>query len=413
MQNSAVVKVGLVAELEKRCPHEGSAFWVDERHFAVLDAEKSQRLDAENFADLTMLDGFADALQSRKSTAVSWHRLREGWAMQMRQLTSTTGIRQLAQRMDQILQEEVGREQDLTWLAERLATESLVPAIIGGLSPMAHRCVVTEVHTKLRYVLSDVDVIDHEFRHQAKMICFQLAAGLVIRRELKGRAAGRRPRQVDLTDPLVDMLPDLGIGRAVDAVASLLTAITGSPGTATACLLYELQRQHAWRARLEEELAAVPVDELYQSPMRAAPLTGRFVKEALRMWSSPPVVSRPVRKPMDHDGLSLKEGQIYLLSPFFLHRNKDSWPDADVFDPDRWLPDHPRSPCPHAAFVPFGWAPKSCVGASLGLAQLVVVAHLFCTRFNFTLAKPDEVKMALASVCRPVGFYGTVGQRQP
>src|SRR6185369_12016031 len=143
-----------------------------------------------------------------------------------------------------------------------------------------------------------------------------------------------RPRRLDLTDPVVDLLPELGMDRAVDSVTAILTAIAGPPGSAAACLIYELTRRPDWAARMTAELAPLAPGEL-ASP-RIAPVTYRFVKEVLRVWSPPLFLSRPVRTDMDLGHECLKTGQRYLVSPYLIHHDPHQWKDPETFDPDRW-----------------------------------------------------------------------------
>ena len=412
MSDSAVTESEAMQTFRHRRREEGGIFWARENFLAVFDAQTAQRFEATNFADLTMLDGFADVVRGKQSEAFDWGQLRSGWSGQLRHLSNAEGLQQLAQRMDRLLVAETGKHQDLVWLAERVSVESLVPSIISGLKPAAHRRVVKEVLSKVAWVLSDIDSHRAPPWHKSKMFALQVIAGIEVRRELKGRASGKRPRHRDLVDPVVEMIPTLGIDRAVDAVTALLTAITGSPGAAAACLLYELNRQHAWRSRLEAELAAVPLEKLCESPMRMAPLTGRFIKETLRIWSSPPIVVRTVRTDIQHEGGCLKAGQHYVLSSFLVHHNEKDWSDPDTFDPDRWLSEARREQCPHGSYVPFGWAPKACIGANLGMAQLVILAHLLCTRYRIDVSQPERARIAVASVVRPADFNGTVSRRE-
>ena len=410
MQDSKVVEVGAVQEFRRRCQAEGQVFWARDDVLAVLDAQTAQRVEATNYADLTMLDGFADVLRQRTSEPVTWDRLRTAWLAQMRNLTSAPRLRRLAQLMEQLLDAQAGRHQDLVWLAERAVVEPLVPAIIAGLKPRAHKRVVREVMSKVAWVLADVDLHRIGRWNSLRMNAYQLTAGWEVRRELKGRVNGRRPRQQDLTDPVVDMVPELGLDRAVDSVTALLTAITGSPGAAATCLFFEWSRQQAWRARLEAELNGMALDALCESPVRLAPMTTRFVKEILRIYSSPPVVSRTARTDISQGQACLKTGQHYLLSSFFVHHDANSWADPDVFNPDRWLADG-RQPCPHGSYVPFGWAPKACIGANLGMAQLIILTHLLCTRYRLEVTDPEQAKVCFASVVRPVNFMGSVSRR--
>ncbi|HEU4615417.1 MAG TPA: cytochrome P450 [Kofleriaceae bacterium] len=398
--------------LRARRHEEGPIFRVGENACAVLDAEAVQRVEAANFADLTMRDGFADAVRGRRSEEISWAQLRSAWSRQMRHLTAPGSLKGLAQRMTGVLDAEVGRRQDLVWLAERAVVEPLVPMIVGGLDERAQRRLVREVHSKVGWVLSDVDAHRAPRGHRMRMFFHQLVAGFEVRRELRARARGKRARQQDLADPVVEMLDKLGIGRAVDAVTALLTAITGSPGAAGACLLFELSRRPEWQERLEAEFNTIPLEELYRSPTRSAPATTAFVKELLRIWSSPPLVTRAVRTDIRDECVSMKRGEIYLLSSYLIHHDPDTWTDAEAFRPERWLggDDGPR--CPHGPYAPFGWAPKSCIGANLGMAQLVLFAHLFCTRYRMQTESPGRAQMAVASVVRPKDFRGTLVRRE-
>ncbi|HVR10172.1 MAG TPA: cytochrome P450, partial [Thermoanaerobaculia bacterium] len=246
-----------------------------------------------------------------------------------------------------------------------------------------------------------------------RAIFIQVAGGLVVRRELRGRRAGRRPRQLDLADPIVDLLPVLGMDRAVDAVTAVLTAIAGPPGASAACLIYELSRRPDWAARLAAELGPVAPAELYNAPTRLAPVTHRFVKETLRMWSPPLLLSRAARTAIDLDAAHLEAGQRYFLSAHLIHHDPRHWPDPDTFDPDRWLPGSDRGGCPASSYVPFGWSPRTCIGASLGTAQLIVLCHLLCTRYRIEVSDPAAVRMALVAVPLPLHFQGTITRQPP
>jgi cytochrome P450 len=61
--------------------------------------------------------------------------------------------------------------------------------------------------------------------------------------------------------------------------------------------------------------------------------------------------------------------------------------------------------------VPFGWAPKSCIGANLGMAQLILLAHLVCTRYRLEVTQPERARMAVASLVRPIDFRGALPAR--
>jgi len=225
------------------------------------------------------------------------------------------------------------------------------------------------------------------------------------------RASGRRRREPDLADPFVDLLPELGMDRALDVVTAVLTAIGGPPGTAAASLLYEFVRHPEWQQRLSEELCAVDPAQFRAAPTHVAPVTHRFVKEVLRMWSPPLLLVRRSKFAFDLGATRLEPGQWYLLSPHMIHRDERIWKQPDVFDPDRFLPGAPHGPADRTCYVPFGWAPKKCIGANLGTVQLMALCHLLCTRYRLDVERPQDITMALRFAPVPENFRGRLALR--
>jgi cytochrome P450 len=122
-------------------------------------------------------------------------------------------------------------------------------------------------------------------------------------------------------------------------------------------------------------------------------------------------MTRPVRTGISLEQARLEVGQRYLLSTYLIHHDPRHWKDPDIFDPDRWLPEATNGPCSHASYVPFGWAPKACIGAGLGTTQLMLLCHLMSTRYHIQLSDPETIRMALAAVPLPLNFRGTITRR--
>lgn len=397
----------VLRELRARSYADGGVFWVSDDELAVFEPEMAQRINAANFEDLILPDRLADLLRGRSSKPFYWKQVRAAWQEPMRRLSDAAGLERLAGRMSTLLDERLGRPLDLVWAAQEVTARSLIPVVVDGLGPAATARVVRDQALKIGHLLVTGSA-DETLREKVASFWIQVSAGWDVRRELRGRAAGRRPRRSDLTDPMVDLLPELGMDRAVDAVTGVLTAIAGPPGAAAACMLYELTRRPDWAGRLAAELAPIPLADLYAAPTRVAPATHRFIKETLRMWPPTPLVNRTVRTEINHDRACLKPGQGYLLSPDVLHHDPRLWKDPDTFDPDRWLRDDEGCPVSGGArYVPFGWAPRGCIGAGLGTAQLILLCHLLSTRYRVELSDPEAVRIALVSVPLPRNFRGT------
>ena len=402
------LELDFVRDMRTRTAAEGGIFWNGDGVLSVFEAEAAKKINALNFSDFTLPDKLADLLRGRAGEPVSWKQVRVAWIAQLRHLANAEGVGQLAVRMEGLLDERLGRPLDLVWLAQEVCTRSLLPVVVAGLSAADTARIIRDQTLKLKRLLTFEAVRENLWR-EIRSTLIQVSAGAVVRRELRGRATGRRPRRLDLTDPVVDMLPELGLDRAVDAVTAVLTAIAGPPGSAAAALLYELTRRPDWAARMAAELAPIAPGELCNP--RVAPVTHRFVKESLRAWSPPLFLARPVRRDIDLDGVCLKTGQRYLVSPYLIHHDPHNWKDPETFDPDRWLPEADQRPCPAASYVPFGWSPTTCIGANLGISQLMLLCQLLCTRYQIQVAEPEKVHMALAAVPLPMGFQGIVTRR--
>ncbi|HEY3732886.1 MAG TPA: cytochrome P450 [Streptosporangiaceae bacterium] len=402
----------ILRNLRDRSAAEGGVFWLNDFQLMVADADTARRVHADNFADLTLPDRLADQIRRRHSTPVSWKQVRTAWLPPLRALTGPGPVRELAGRMTKILDYRAGEPVSLVWLAHEVMFRSLVPIVIDGLPARDRAWLTRDAIAKLARLMNSGTGQDQTRMQQWRSIAAQVHVGLAVRQEIRGRATGRRPARADLTQPIAaELLPVLGADRAMDAVTTVLTAIAGPPGAAASCVMFELVNQPAWTGPLTAELAALEPGELYESGVGCAPVTYRFVREVLRMWTPPLLMTRSVRKPITLPPISLAVGQQYLVSPYMVHHDPRHWQKPDTFDPDRWLPGAPHGPAAGQHSVPFGWPPTACIGAGIGLLQLVLLCHLLCTRFRIEISDPGAMRMALAAVPLPLGFNGTITLR--
>ncbi|HSV65719.1 MAG TPA: cytochrome P450 [Mycobacteriales bacterium] len=396
-------------DLRLRSAAEGGIFWVDDDQLAIFEPNAARRVSSENWRGLVMPDRLVDMVRRRRSTQVRWTRVRTAWLTQLHKLTTGEHNATMIARMEQIIDARLGADVDLVMLAQDVAVQSMLPVALSGLTPREAARVSQDLNQKL------VRLIDrhsgHGPWHRLHFAAVQVRAGLVVRRVLRERASGRRPRELDLADPIVDLMPELGMDRALDVVTAVLTAIGGPPGAAAASVLYELARNPEWARRLTAELRGMDLAELCAAPTKAAPVTHRFVKEVLRMWSPPLVLVRRSLFSFDLGTTRLEKGRGYLLSPHMIHRDHRFWQQADTFDPDRFLPGAPHGPADRGYYVPFGWAPKKCVGADIGTIQLIALCYLMCTRYRLIVPDVETITVAYRFAPVPQQFRGHLSLR--
>lgn len=398
----------LLRDLRAPSDASGGVFWQTDKQLIVFDADAAVAVNADNFADLTFPDRLVDLLRRRRSKPISWKQVRSAWLGQLRRLTGATELAALDERMERALGARLGQHLNLPWLAHEVSFTSLLPVVIDGLSGKDLARILEDALMKLEKLMRP-PAGDPSLWRSPRPLLIGIRAGLVIRRELRRRARSRVPARLDLTEPIAtDLLDTLGMDRALHSVAAVLTAIAGPPGAAAANMMYALVTYPEWKEKLSAEFAGVSPADLYRSGTRCVPLAHRFVKEVLRRWTSPTMMTRSVRTPLRIAGQALDVGQEYIVSPAMVHHDRRHWRDPDVFDPDRWLPGAANALTGPQHYVPFGWAPTGCVGAGLGTIQLVLLCRLLCTKYQIEVANPADLRVAVAAVALPLGFDGRI-----
>src|SRR5687768_6714952 len=96
-------ELDVVRDLRARSRAEGGVFWISEGELAVFDPEVAQKINALNYADLTLPDKLADALRSRKGDPVSWKQVRSALIAQLRRLSAAEEVGKLEGRMRELI----------------------------------------------------------------------------------------------------------------------------------------------------------------------------------------------------------------------------------------------------------------------------------------------------------------------
>jgi cytochrome P450 len=86
-----------------------------------------------------------------------------------------------------------------------------------------------------------------------------------------------------------------------------------------------------------------------------------------------------------------------MLVPWAINKSKETWgPDADKFNPDRWLssPTDTESASGVApstySFLTFLHGPRSCIGQSFAKAEFAILLASWIGRFEFALNNEAE-----------------------
>ncbi|KAL7415813.1 cytochrome P450 [Mrakia frigida] len=82
-------------------------------------------------------------------------------------------------------------------------------------------------------------------------------------------------------------------------------------------------------------------------------------------------------------------GTVLSVPTYTLHRLKSAWgEDPDVFRPERWFQQDKDKMA--AAFMPFSFGPRGCVGRNLASMELLLIVSSLAWRFDFTTSIPEQ-----------------------
>jgi cytochrome P450 len=395
------------ARLLDRVRREGPVLSLPGGVVGIFSPALATKVDKANTEELKMAESLVDYFKLRKnSNPVAWREIRALLTEQSGKLATPEHMKALHGRMHEFLSAQVGQKQDLTKLIWRTASRALIPLVLDDLDEDGLRKVIVE--QEMRFRIQQEQKVS--FRQRISDFLLLRAATRVVTRRLERRIRNKEPHD-DFAQSLLTLADRIGVDRVTYLVTVQFIAISGVPGMMAACLLYGMARYPEWRERIRSEMAGLDPDELYSLPVRKLPCTLRFIKEAMRLWTTPFVTRRVAARDIELDEVAVKKGETYELSSYIQHHSEQYWDDPEVFDPDRWLAS--RKPEAKGAYVPFGFAPRSCVGASVGHAQLILFCALVTRDFDFEVSPGHDPWMRMDGFAVPNDFVGSVSAVDP
>nr|BAN20369.1 cytochromeP450 [Riptortus pedestris] len=108
----------------------------------------------------------------------------------------------------------------------------------------------------------------------------------------------------------------------------------------------------------------------------------RVIKETLRIYPSVPVIGREIAKDIDlPSGYKVPAGSIMAVIIAGIHFNKKHYPNPEVFDPDRFLPEKMVNRHPYS-YVPFSAGPRNCIGQRFAMLELKSAISHFLLKYE-------------------------------
>lgn len=124
--------------------------------------------------------------------------------------------------------------------------------------------------------------------------------------------------------------------------------------------------------------------------MRQIPLLEAGIKETLRLHPPLIILMRLVREDFEIEGTAVKAGQLIAVSPAVNNRLPEDFPEADSFDPYRYIDPRQDDIINRWTWIPFGAGRHRCVGAQFAMMQIKAIFSVLLQNYEFELSQDPE-----------------------
>lgn len=253
-------------------------------------------------------------------------------------------------------------------------------------------------------------------RGRAIMREFDRAVYRLIDTRMRARMdGGSAERNRDLLDRLIESRDEqsgTSMNRREVRDQVLTIFVAGHETTALALMWtwYLLAMHPAHEARLHAELDRVLGGrEPEWADGSKLVYTRMVIQESMRLY--PAVHTLAFRQALEADticGIEIPPRALITIMPWLLHRHREYWENPDRFDPERFAPEAVAGR-DRLVYLPFGFGPRICIGASFAMTEAVLLLATLAQRFRlklvpghpveplamFTLRAKQGIKMAM------------------
>ncbi|EON62070.1 benzoate 4-monooxygenase [Coniosporium apollinis CBS 100218] len=244
-------------------------------------------------------------------------------------------------------------------------------------------------------------------------------AGIAVARVNQRLANADKIDRVDLLARLMEGRDESGekLGREELTAEALTQLIAGSDTTSnTSCaLLFHCLKHPEVVRKLQQEVdQAIPDAGTVPNfaMVRDLPYLDAVIKETMRIHSTsslglPRVV--PPGPGIDVSGHHFPQATVLSVPAYTIHHSKEIWgPDADEFVPERWERITEKQ---KAAFIPFSYGPRACVGRNVAEMELALIVSTVFRRYEFELYQ-GELETREGFLRKPLGLDVGMRRRQ-
>ncbi|XP_004926535.1 cytochrome P450 4V2 [Bombyx mori] len=206
-----------------------------------------------------------------------------------------------------------------------------------------------------------------------------------------------------------------------EEVLTLTVAGTDTSAVTIGFTLELLSKYPEIQEKVYKELCAVFGDSerpLVKEDLEKMKYLERVVKESLRLFPPVPFIIRKVLEDITlPSGNILPAGSGVVVSIWGIHRDPKYWgPEAEYFDPDRFLPErfNVEHPC---CYMPFSSGPRNCLGYQYAMISIKTSLSAILRRYK-VVGEPEkgpvpQIRVKLDIMMKSVNGCQVALERRP
>ena len=242
----------------------------------------------------------------------------------------------------------------------------------------------------IAYVDPYADIESFRVRDEAREELVAKVQAILDARVARGEVA---KEDRDLLDVLI------AVGMDADYITGIFISMMfaghhTSSGTASWAMI-EMLRNPAVMADVVAELDALYApDETGQAPevsfqaLRSIPVLEAALKETLRLHPPLIILMRKVAEDFEILGRTLPAGTVVAASPRVSNRIEEDFPQAERFDPGRYIDPRQEDLQNRWTWIPFGAGKHRCVGNAFAMMQMKAIFSVILRDFTFEPVQP-------------------------
>ncbi|KAK7081204.1 Cytochrome P450 4V2 [Halocaridina rubra] len=169
--------------------------------------------------------------------------------------------------------------------------------------------------------------------------------------------------------------------------------------------LYLLGLHPEIQVKVHEELDSIFGDSdrsVTSDDVRELKYLENCIKEALRIYPAVPIYGRENTKEIMLSNYRIPPGTAIYIINYRLHRDPEQFPNPDVYDPDRFLPENSKNRHPYA-YIPFSAGPRNCIGQKFALMEEKVILSNILRQYRVKSCIPrNDLEVMGELILRPV-----------